>query len=254
MAARFNIRRLIFQSNRVLIAYERKYARKIRRALLTQFDEYVETGELIDTLFPVITELYRAVGERYFLLQNNIFERMEKAEGIFMGSFRTWFEVYLQTHIAEKITAINETTTKELREVLDIYIRGTHEWDVATDALRKSFGFSKQRAMMIARTEIGNANNKAKQKSADDWEKETGTEQFKMWIHRGARKPRDWHLSLDGTVIPKNQNFTVFNPDTGSVEYMDRPHDENGTAENVINCGCEVIYISERYAKENNMI
>lgn len=74
-----------------------------------------------------------------------------------------------------------------------------------------------------------------------------------MWIHRGAKHPRDWHVAMDnGKAIPKIQPFKVSKPSTGGTEDMARPHD--GSPENTINCGCEVIYISERYARNNNML
>lgn len=251
---RLNIRRLIVQSDRILKAYERKYQRIFNAEINKQLKHYVDTNEFIDTITPAIEQLYREVGERYFMIQRNIFiDSLEKS--VFMNTFRAWFEVYLKTQIANKVTNINETTLNRLQQTLSTFIRGSFEWEEAVSTLTTHFDFSPRRALMIARTEIGNANNVAKQKSSDEWQLETGDQQYKIWIHRGSKAPREWHQHLDnGRAIPKDIPFVVTDPNTGIVDYMTTPHDPNASAGNVINCGCEVIYVSERYARENNMI
>ena len=40
----------------------------------------------------------------------------------------------------------------------------------------------------------------------------------------------------------------------GDIEHMDRPHDEFASAGNVINCGCEVIYMTEAFARRNGYL
>lgn len=124
--ARLNIRRLINQSNRILLAYERKYRNNIRKALIEQLNHYADTGEFIDTMTPIIESLYREVAERYYMIQRNIFiDSLEKS--IFMNTFRAWFEVYLKTQIANKVTNINETTLNRLQQTLSPFIRGSFE-------------------------------------------------------------------------------------------------------------------------------
>ena len=39
--------------------------------------------------------------------------------------------------------------------------------------------------------------NEAKFKGKDDIKEELGEEIWKIWIHRGSKNPRDWHLYLD---------------------------------------------------------
>ena len=52
----------------------------------------------------------------------------------------------------------------------------------------------------------------------------------------------------NGRQIPKKSKFIVTNPDTGKSEEMDYPHDPTASAENVINCGCQVMYVRTGYA------
>ena len=97
--------------------------------------------------------------------------------------------------------------------------------------------------------------NEAKIKGKDDIKEELGEEVWKIWIHRGSKNPRDWHLHLDnGKAIHEDDGWRVEVPSSGKTEAMDRPHDPEASAENVINCGCEAMYISYSYAKNNGMI
>lgn len=251
---RLNIRRIINQSNRLLLSYERKYSKQIASALREQLNHYADTEVFIDTITPTIEDLYRSVTERYFIMQYTILEESLQ-KSIFMDTFRAWFEVYLKTQLAKKVTNINETTLMRLQQVLTPFIKGSFEWDEAVKALSKAFDFSARRALMIARTEIGNANNVGKKQSSDEWAMQGSGAQYKIWIHRGAKTPRDWHMQLDnGKAIPSEMPFIVTDPITGTTDAMDTPHDASASAGNVINCGCEVLYVSERYARENNMI
>ena len=125
------------------------------------------------------------------------------------------------------------------------------------EQLHKKLGrgvFSNSRAMRIARTETSAIANLAKAKSAESWagqSEQSGQRQFKMWVHRPSNSPRDNHVFLDGLIIETNEKFQVV-AENGTVDYMDYPHEENASAENVINCNCQVVYMSEDYMKQLN--
>ena len=250
MISRTAFRRYINRSDRILLAYERKFAKKIRVALLEQLKAYPNH---VDTLTPIFEELYMQVGERFYLSQTKLFDDMQKS--IFLDVFRMWYQTYIATTLAGKVTNINDTTRERLQETLGLLIPQSLEFETMVEALKKDFAFSAKRALMISRTEVGNAMNKAKERSAGDRitsEEEGGM--FKIWVHRGARNPRDWHMALDnGKAIPAEQPFIVID-DEGNIEQMDRPHDEFASAGNVINCGCEVIYMTEAFAKRNGYL
>jgi uncharacterized protein with gpF-like domain len=84
------------------------------------------------------------------------------------------------------------------------------------------------RAELIAQTETAAAYGFASNASAQ----QAGV-QFKQWIHSGLPKvPRPDHLAIDGLIVPMDEAYPVGDP---PLMY---PHDPDGSAEDVINCGC----------------
>jgi len=89
-------------------------------------------------------------------------------------------------------------------------------------------GITTERADLIADTETSAAYAFASNAAAV----EAGVE-YKQWLHAGDPKvPREDHLEIDELIVPIDEPFPV-----GSPPLM-YPHDENGSAEDVINCGC----------------
>jgi hypothetical protein len=107
-----------------------------------------------------------------------------------------------------------------------------------------------KRARAIARTESTRANNVGKEKSAQDWANETGATLFKLWVHGSSREPRIEHLLAQGKPVRKDLSFTFSDGKGGTVQ-MDKPGDIQGGAYNTVNCGCTIVFISERYARRN---
>ncbi|MGJ1499614.1 phage minor head protein [Sphingobacterium spiritivorum] len=255
MNNRQKLKRFILQQERKLIAYEKRYAKLIRIALLEQVEYAIENRGVIPDLpmFNALKSLYETVTFDFLQLQYNSLEReVKKDAGFFLNMWRTWIQSYVFTALAMRVSNINETTRKRIQEAIAIGVDQGLEWDVIAKLIREKVGdiSSLKRAIMIARTETANSANMAKEKSSEDWERETGEVLYKLWIHRYAKEPRSWHQRLDNEVaIPKSQKFTVYNPRTGSTEYMLRPHSDGATAENVVNCSCQVIYVSESFAK-----
>ena len=66
---RINFKRLIARNNRLILAYEKKYAKEIWRAFQKQLKGYLETGILSDEITPILTDMYMKVGERFYLDQ-----------------------------------------------------------------------------------------------------------------------------------------------------------------------------------------
>lgn len=248
------LRRLIQIENRRLTLLERRWAGRLRTVLRKQGKNYLKDGELGDEMFEALSEMYKTVSANYLRQQYDWLERdIKKMDRFFMG-----WELWTDAQIASKLRAaannINDTTKKWIRDAqakeverrLAEGIAAGSEIEVLQSAIEHVTAgkIGRNRARVIARTELGEAVNDAKKKASDDWSDETGTRQGKLWVHRGAPDPRSWHLALDtGVPIPKEQPFIVANPETGVVDYMDRPHDVGASAENVVNCGCTVIYV-----------
>src|SRR5690554_2594675 len=241
------LRRLIqIESNRQR-AYENKFARSIRRALIAQAEHYIKYGFISNDMQATINELYETIMPDYLSRQWEQLERnnLEKKERFFLDSWRRWISEYTITSLATKVTGIDTATKKLLsKTILEGAVTGETTQETADRVMRFFNGnATKARARMIARTEVGEAVNLAKTKSAEDWGAQTDEELGKIWVHRGAKDPRDWHMALDtGIPIPINDTWTVTNPNTGETDLMQHPHDSTASAGNVINCGCQVIY------------
>ena len=248
-----NFRRMAQIEDIRMAAYERKYARKVLSAIKEQGEYFIESRIFKDTLTPVLEELYEKTMSDFLQRQWNQLERGSVTkQGFFIDRWAVWREVFRATKLATKITNINKTTEETIRRIVrEGSEMGLEFWQIASDIRSKTGGkIGRKRARMIARTEVGEAVNLAKAKSSDDFENETGMEIGKIWIHRGAKDPRDWHVAMDnGTAIKKADRWSVSDPNTGITDLMIHPHDPEASAGNVINCGCQAIYV--RWKDEN---
>jgi hypothetical protein len=93
-------------------------------------------------------------------------------------------------------------------------------------------GISKERAESIANTEVSAAYGFARDQSMQG----LGIEE-KEWLASGLDSVRDSHRIADGQRVAMDAPFVVPMKDGGSEEMM-YPGDEDGSAENVINCKC----------------
>ena len=251
------LRRLAAMEDRRISAYERKYTSIIHKAIKKQVENYIKNGFISNDIEEALNDLYSTVMPDYLKRQWDILEKnnVTKSE-FFVDSWKKWVTDYIIMNLRSRAANIDDTTKKWIRDaeragaedipellVGDLSF-GENRMAIA-EHLREltngAFGF--KRAKMIARTEMGEAVNIAKTKSSDDWSLNTGMKQGKLWIHRGAKDPRSWHMALDnGQAIPKEDYWTVTNPNTGESDRMRHPHDPGSSAGNVVNCGCTIIY------------
>lgn len=141
---------------------------------------------------------------------------------------------------AEKVQHITDTEKKRIQAVLE---RGQDEnlsnYELAK--LLRSDAVNDARARVIARTETGTAAAEGGQIAAD----QSGLELAKTWISaqrfNTRRMPRDQfdHLTMHGVQVGPNEPFFV--PSKFGGEFLNYPHDANGSAGNVINCRCVVV-------------
>ena len=102
-----------------------------------------------------------------------------------------------------------------------------------------------QRARLIARTEAHNVSQKAIQETVKNAEL---PEMLKRWIPTADDRTRDGHSEMiSHKAIPLNERFRVVGKNSTSI--MDRPGDSMGSAENVINCRCVLVYQEARLAR-----
>src|SRR5690554_1272710 len=110
------LRRLIqIESNRQR-AYENKFARSIRKALIAQAKHYVKFGFISNDMQAVINELYETIMPDYLSRQWEQLERnnLEKKERFFLDTWRRWISEHTITSLATKVTNIDKTTQEEI--------------------------------------------------------------------------------------------------------------------------------------------
>lgn len=91
------------------------------------------------------------------------------------------------------------------------------------------------RAMTIARTEVvaaANAGNLTGQKALGE-----GGAPYKQWLATMGPRTRDSHADADGQVVAIDEPFTV------GGEPLDYPGDPSGSAEEVVNCRCTMLFV-----------
>ena len=228
--------------------YERLFAKEILKAFKKNAEMWIDFNIVGNAVGEALEKVYRVTLEDYLSrqweqLDGNV---IQKKERFFMPAWSQWIENYILATLVNKVVGINDTTREILMQET---IASTSIGETRSEfskRIRNVMGGAagKRRARVIARTEAGNAINIAKAKSAEDWAAQTDIPIGKLWIHRGAKDPRDWHVAMDtGVEIPKDEPFIVTDPNTGITDRMMYPHDPSASAGNVINCGCQVIYV-----------
>lgn len=244
---RRQLHRLLQVEDRRLANLERRWANEIRKALKKQGESYIRDGVIDNSMYDTLAKLTPPLMLDYMQRQLKWLEKDTKAQKK-DRFFMRWSAVIaerLTTTLFNKVVEIDRTTIEDIQNSVTQYITAGETVSEIRDAIIKVTAgrYSKNRARMIARTEMGDAVAIAKKESADTWFDETGLPQGKLWIHRGAKNPRNWHMALDtGIAIPKETAFVVTNPNTGETDMMMHPHDSNASAGNVINCSCTIIY------------
>lgn len=242
------LQRLIQIETRRQTAYERLFAREVLKAFKKNAESWLKYQVVGSALGEALEKLYRETLADYLSRQWEQLEKniTQKKERFFMPTWSFWIENYILTTLVNKVVGIDETTREQLvAETIESNKIGETREEFSKRIQAVMGGVAgKKRARVIARTEAGNAINIAKTKSAEDWAAQTDLPIGKLWIHRGAKDPRDWHIALDtGVAIPKDEPFIVTDPNTGITDRMMYPHDPSASAGNVINCGCQVVYV-----------
>jgi F like protein len=117
----------------------------------------------------------------------------------------------------------------------DQMLIGMHEGegiDQLATRITGSVSFSQYRAEMVARTEVISVSNQASLDAA----RAAGVQMQKEWLATPGLRTRVWHADATGQKVPLDQPFIV------DGEPLDYPGDPSGSAHNVINCRCTVVY------------
>ena len=146
---------------------------------------------------------------------------------------------HLRKQSAKKVVDVSKVTKKTIRGIVTAGIEDNASNDAIADTLLETFeNWKAGRAETIARTETSAAFNEGKFAHAERIDEENDdVEIFKTWVPTQDDRTRDAHraaaIRANGPItIPVDQAFRV------GGETMQRPHDQNGSGSNVINCRC----------------
>lgn len=184
--------------------------------------------------------LYVDWGYSNFLWYANNINLGQKKEDFWKYRLQELFDLYG----AEKVTEIMGTTLDlvipSIKEAIALSLDGA-SIEKIEQALRESVeatggAISKARATMIARTEVISASNQSSYEAV----RSAGVNVEKKWL-TGGRNIRPSHKEAESVGwIPFDQPFTL--TDKYGTCQMQHPGDPNGTASEIINCKCILIF------------
>ena len=137
---------------------------------------------------------------------------------------------------AEHIVGVEDEIKEQVRQVLvDVQERGGNVEEAITALKQRVPVISENRARTIARTEILSASRESSQALGDSTKLVTG----KSWHSTHDTRTRPWHLAMDKTSVPKDQDFIV--PQLGAKgqprDYPRRTYIVGG--DQPYNCRCD---------------
>lgn len=132
----------------------------------------------------------------------------------------------------DKITMINETVRKQLKNVIEESIANGETLASIADKFRDVYNMAASRSMMIARTETVGALNGGSQ----IYYESEGVQQ-KEWLTARDENVREAHKHMEGETVGVKNSFS------NGLEY---PGDQKGEPEEVINCRCTLLPVLER--------
>lgn len=239
------INQIRLENNKAIRKYDRVGTKLFLEALRKQaenFDPQLMTDAYIKFYQYVFVD---SAKREYSRIRKQ--ERKQKdfsLDGFFLSTWRAWIKEYVLTDLVQIIAGVNENTLRQIREVTAQGVQDGLNPTALANKIREFVG-SKSRSLAIAKTEGTTANNMGTKRSAEDWELQTGTNLYKIWIHSGSvRDPRPAHISAQNKPIPKSDLFSI------NGKAMEFPGDKRGGAEENINCLCTHSYLSERLARK----
>ena len=151
---------------------------------------------------------------------------------------------WINTTGATKITQITQTTQQEVRGIINRGIRdGLSEREIGKLIRDTAPTKSASRAQTIARTEV----HAASQASAQNVAEAANLNMVRVWVSSKGERTRTIadgakfdHLAADGQKVGMNERFVI--QGANGTEELRYPGDPAGSAANVINCRCAVVF------------
>lgn len=159
-----------------------------------------------------------------------------------MSRFEFLLRQWATDNAGAKAKPIAGTTQDDINNAVQLaYQSDEPEADVIS-AIMGVMGYSDFRADAIARTETHNAAMYASITTVEDFADDEDVVMLKNWTPVEDDRTRDYHADMDDYgAIPLDEDFELTD-DKGIDCQMNRPGDQDGPANQVINCRCVLTY------------
>ena len=228
---------------------ERMWISPINKAIRQQYNQFISAykqglppslAAMTITSVPikkVMEQLYINVGLSWANMTRLDMQRKERRPMGFNEEMTAYILQYLNGTMLEDVDNMTDTTKNDIIRAIETAINNGYGIDEIIKSLSDA-NVTKQRARLIARTEIVTASNTASVIQANN----SGLNLEKIWIAARDNRTRQDHVAVNGTQIPLKDAFMV-----GGYEMQqpgDRGVDGNRTpAKEVCNCRCTVAFI-----------
>jgi hypothetical protein len=226
--------RLITKFRKQFIAHYKQNPHGARSALQQQV--------MNEEVTALIRSIYRTAGLSGAKRQADELKKAATVKAGGLGRNEEWIRQvinYLKLHGLEMASAITETMRQDIVEILNMAV--DQGWGIDQTVRELTTRRVVARATVIARTEINRASNVGHVIAAQSLPYEVD----KKWIAALDHRTRDSHRQINRHTTSENGYFDV-QLKHGGTEQMLFPGDPNGSAENVCNCRCRVIYEPKR--------
>lgn len=238
--------------------WEAKFYNRLAPVLIAAVKLQVQTGSqramtYIETratpmLYRQIEGLYREAWKQVTEAQKQL-EEWERRAAPFQLTYKaSTAEPSISDFMSEQLARIYSyagSRIKEISTTLTTYVRnliftkvqtGRSNDEIAREIRRQAPEIGKVRAATIARTETHGAALAGIEASM---KKKRIRVKMKTWWSAQDDRVRKTHAAVHGTTIPVEEKFQV------GDSLMERPGDPEGSAEEVINCRCSILYTTE---------
>lgn len=229
--------------------FERRYEAQIFRALMRQVNPYIEAVSesltnvnRLDLISPApladtLESLYVVAGTAYAEAMYDAIQPPRKAsKEQLRANWRQFMRRFAVVNLSGLLNDINETSKNVISRVVEASLgEGLGAIEVARNLERSVSMLFKNRAQLIARTEMVKASNVAAMESS----KTSDFMYEKRWVPANQERTRPDHLAmLDSEYIPMDQPFTV-----GGSQMMQPGDGSMGAGpEQICNCRCKVVF------------
>jgi uncharacterized protein with gpF-like domain len=231
----------------LVAGFERSLARQLSATMRKAIRQYEQDGSDVSVQSVILAEnnrLAKVLQDQYQFIMVQYGARIldglkshkptnrKDVNDIFMSKV----EQFIGTWTADKVTQISSTTREQIIRLIHAgELEGLGTREIAKSITERIPSISNVRANTIARTETHSAAGFANESAAEA----TGLNLKKEWVAFKDGREREAHADADGQVVNRDESFTV---DGEQLQYAGDP---SGSAGNIINCRCVVLYFEE---------